>query len=103
MNAELLQEVYETQMAGHHPAEVFRLVMPEFPDLEAMSDEDCVTKPVTDIERTVQDLGIMLMKRSSGIALVDVITTLYTGIALGYLVANREALDGQVPDGPLDA
>lgn len=103
MNAELLEEVYETQMAGRHPAEVIKLVMPEFPDLQSMTDEDCVTKPVTDIERTVQGLGIMLMTRSSGIAVVDVITALYTGITLGYLVANREVLDGQVPDGPLDA
>ena len=93
LNAELIKQTWEESFLGRSPYDVLTLVGWELPDPDDHEEWRNATK-LSEIESVTNAISNYLTDKFEGI---DPLSLLTTGIALGYLAANREVLDGGLP------
>jgi hypothetical protein len=90
LNAELLKQTWEESFLGRRPYDVLTLVGWELPDVDDDEEWHNATK-LSEIEVVTNAISMYLTDKFQGI---DPLSILTTGIALDYLAANREVLEG---------
>jgi len=91
LNAKLLTQVWDDNFHGKRPYDVLRLVGFELPPLGDEEWESPIPM-LTELEVVVNDLAMRVADKAEGHPL----SMFTTGLALGYLAANRQVLDGGV-------
>jgi len=90
LNAQLLQTVWEDSFLGKRPYEILTLVGFELAPLGEREFENGL--PIlTEMEHTACYLAEVITEKAEG----DPLSIFTTALALGYLCANREVLDGE--------
>jgi hypothetical protein len=90
LNAQLLADTWEQSFLGRRPYDVLTLVGYEFPSIEEL---DGGTPILDELAILTDALAHFVYDKTEGHPL----SIFTTGIALGYLAANREALEGMSP------
>jgi len=91
LNAKLLTQVWDDNFNGKRPYDVLTLVGFELPPLGDEEWESPIPM-LTDLEVVVNELA----QRVAAKADAHPLSMFTTGLALGYLAANRQVLDGGV-------
>jgi hypothetical protein len=89
LTAELLQTVFEDSFRGKTPHEVLSLVGYELPPL-GDPEWEAETPLLTELELVTNALAMYVAEKADSHPL----SMFTTGLALGYLAANREVLEG---------
>ena len=91
INAKLLGEVWEDSFLGRRPRDVLTLVGYDLPPLDDEGEWGEDAEPtLNELELLTNAIAMIVADRAEGHPL----SIFTTGVALGYLVANREALEG---------
>jgi hypothetical protein len=90
LTAELLQQVFDDSFRGRTPHEVLTLIGFELPALDDHEEWESEVPMLTELEVVTNALAIYVAERCEGHPL----SMFTTGLALGYLCANREVLEG---------
>lgn len=89
LTAELLQTVFDDSFKGRTPHEVLTLVGFDLPPL-GDPEWEAEVPMLTELELVTNALAVYVADKTEGHPL----SMFTTGLALGYLAANREVLEG---------
>jgi hypothetical protein len=90
LNAKLLGEVWEDSFLGKRPYDVLTLVGYDLPALDDHEEWSSEEPELNELELTTNAIAMYVADKAEGHPL----SIFTTGLALGYLTANREALEG---------